>query len=113
MGLRAVATAYKMGKVTQMPWLDHVWTNNPIARYLRGNIKSPGVVFAMKRVQERKLIERGQLEKNWKLNSQDMLSRFMEVEAKDPNVPPQFVTLDPLVDRDRSTNRHPFSRSFG
>lgn len=58
-----MAAAYTMGKVTQMPWLDHVWTNNPIARFLRGNIKSPGVVFAMKRVQERKLVERGELEK--------------------------------------------------
>ena len=78
-----------MRQVTQMPWLDHVWTNNPISRYIRGNNKSPGVVFAMKRVQERKLIEKDELQRNWKMNSQDMLSRFMEVEANDPNVPPE------------------------
>ncbi|OAL64901.1 hypothetical protein A7C99_4337 [Trichophyton rubrum] len=30
----------------------------------------------------------GELKKEWKINNRDMLSRFMEVEASDPSVPP-------------------------
>ncbi|EFE42798.1 cytochrome P450 oxidoreductase, putative [Trichophyton verrucosum HKI 0517] len=52
------------------------------------NIQSPGVIFAMRRVQERQKIEKGELKKEWKINNRDMLSRFMEVEASDPSVPP-------------------------
>lgn len=70
-----------------MPWLGDVWTNNPILRFFRKNIQSPGVIFAMSRVQERQKIEKGQLKKEWKINNRDMLSRFMEVEANDPSVP--------------------------
>lgn len=43
----------------------------------------------MARVQERKALERGELEKEWDVNSRDFLSRFMEIEAKDKNVPPE------------------------
>lgn len=70
-----------------MPWLEYFWTNNPVLRQFRGNGKSPGVEFAMARVQERKALERGELEKEWEVNSRDFLSRFMEIEAKDKNVP--------------------------
>ena len=76
-------------QVTQMPWLEYIWTNNPVLRHFRGAGKSPGVTFAMARVQERKLLERGELEKEWDVNSRDFLSRFMEIEAKDKNVPPE------------------------
>ena len=81
-------TIQKTALVTQMPWLDNYWTNNPISRYFR-TAKSPGATFAMRRVQERKEKQkRGELEKEEKINSRDMLSRFMEVEANDSSVPP-------------------------
>ncbi|EZF52947.1 hypothetical protein H103_04034 [Trichophyton rubrum CBS 288.86] len=82
------STLQKTALVTQMPWLGDVWTNNPILRFFRKNIQSPGVIFAMRRVQERQKIEKGELKKEWKINNRDMLSRFMEVEASDPSVPP-------------------------
>ncbi|EGE04287.1 benzoate 4-monooxygenase cytochrome P450 [Trichophyton equinum CBS 127.97] len=82
------STLQKTALVTQMPWLGDVWTNNPILRFFRKNIQSPGVIFAMRRVQERQKIEKGELKKEWKINNRDMLSRFMEVEANDTSVPP-------------------------
>ncbi|EFR04740.1 pisatin demethylase [Nannizzia gypsea CBS 118893] len=82
------STLQKTALVTQMPWLGDVWTNNPILRFFRKNIQSPGVIFAMRRVQERREIEKGELQKEWTINNRDMLSRFMEVEANDPSVPP-------------------------
>ena len=71
-----------------MPWLDWAWTNNWLVRQLRGNFISPGVVFAMRRVAERKGLEKAELQEDWGRNNRDMLSRFMEVEANDSTVPP-------------------------
>lgn len=76
-----------------MPWLEYFWTNNPVLRHFRGAGKSPGVVFAMARVQERKALEQGELEKEWQVNNRDFLSRFMEIQAKDESVPPEHVPI--------------------
>ncbi|CAF9907275.1 hypothetical protein IMSHALPRED_005488 [Imshaugia aleurites] len=86
-------TFKKTSLVSQMPWLEYFWTNNPVLRQFRGNGKSPGVEFAMARVQERKALERGELEKEWEVNSRDFLSRFMEIEAKDKNVPREALLV--------------------
>ncbi|GAD92452.1 pisatin demethylase [Paecilomyces variotii No. 5] len=82
----------KTALVTQMPWLENIWTNNPIQRYLRGGGTSPGVIFAMKRIQERRAIDKGELKKEWTVNNRDMLSRFMEVETKE-SVPPYALMV--------------------
>jgi hypothetical protein len=77
-------------QATQMPWLDYVWINNPIKRFLRGKGVSPGAAFAMARVQERRqalLIEKS---KDWNDTSRDFLSRFLEIEEKE-SVPPYAV----------------------
>ena len=74
-----------------MPWLEYYWTNNPLQQFLRGSRKSPGVVFATSRIQERKDLQRGTEKNDWKVNDRDFLSRFMEIEAKDKTVPPEYV----------------------
>lgn len=47
----------------------------------------------MARVQERKALEQGELEKEWQVNNRDFLSRFMEIQAKDESVPPEHVPI--------------------
>ncbi|KAK0726781.1 cytochrome P450 [Lasiosphaeria miniovina] len=74
--------------VTQMPWLDAVWTNNPVRRHLRGKGISPGAAFAMARVQERRALMQTTDKNDWDRDTRDFLSRFLEIEAKDPSLPP-------------------------
>ena len=47
----------------------------------------------MKRIEERRAMEKGELTKEWEVNNRDMLSRFMEVEAKDETVPPYALMV--------------------
>ncbi|OSS44053.1 hypothetical protein B5807_11148 [Epicoccum nigrum] len=75
---------------TQMPWLDYVWINNPIKRFLRGKGVSPGAAFAMARVQERRQALATGKGKDWNDTSRDFLSRFLEIEEKE-SVPPYAV----------------------
>ncbi|KAF2968003.1 hypothetical protein GQX73_g5535 [Xylaria multiplex] len=73
--------------VTQMPWTDNLWTNNPIRRYFRGRTISPGASFAMACVQERREeIKTGKMNVN--LETRDFMSRFLEIEAQDEKLPP-------------------------
>nr|Q0CRQ3.2 RecName: Full=Cytochrome P450 monooxygenase ATEG_03631; AltName: Full=Azasperpyranone A biosynthesis cluster A protein ATEG_03631 [Aspergillus terreus NIH2624] len=81
-------TFKKTSLVTQMPWLDKLWTNNPIQRWRRGGGASPGAAFAMARVEERRELQRTTNKNDWHFNTRDFLSRFMEAEAKDPSIPP-------------------------
>ena len=74
-----------------MPWLGPVWTNNPLQQYLRGSGKSPGIAFAQARIQERKDVEREKGKDDADVNDRDFLSRFMELEAEDPTIPPEQV----------------------
>lgn len=75
-----------------MPWLESFWTNNPIQRYLRGGGKSPGVTFAMKRVDERQELQRTTQKNDWHFSNRDFLSRFMEIEANDKTIPSEYVS---------------------
>lgn len=69
-----------------MPWIDDLWTNNPIRRWFRRGI-SPGAAFAMARVKERhEAMAEGK--NDWDRETRDFLSRFLEVEANDPSTPP-------------------------
>ena len=70
-----------------MPWLDSLWTNNPIRRYMRGRGISPGAAFAMTRVQERRE-QLAEGKSDWDRGTRDFLSRFLEIEANDPSLPP-------------------------
>ena len=70
-----------------MPWIDDFWTNSPIRRYMRGQGVSPGAAFAMARVQERREeVKAGKTD--WDRESRDFMSRFLEIESKDSNLPP-------------------------
>ncbi|KAL4996290.1 cytochrome P450 [Aspergillus recurvatus] len=81
-------TFKKTSLVTQMPWIDKFWLNNPIQRYRPGGGASPGAAFAMARAQERRQLQKTTDENDWDFNTRDFLSRFMEIEAKDKTVPP-------------------------
>ncbi|GAB1316613.1 hypothetical protein MFIFM68171_06823 [Madurella fahalii] len=74
--------------VTQMPWLDNFWTNNPVRRYMRGKGISPGAAFAMARVQERRQLMQTEGKNDWDRDTRDFLSRFLEIEANDKTLPP-------------------------
>ena len=70
-----------------MPWIDDFWTNSPIRRYMGGQGVSPGAAFAMARVQERrKEVKAGKTD--WDRETRDFMSRFLEIESKDGNLPP-------------------------
>ncbi|CAJ2505230.1 Uu.00g126240.m01.CDS01 [Anthostomella pinea] len=73
--------------VTQMPWIDNLWTNNPVRRYFRGRGASPGAAFAMARVKERReLLAKGR--NDWDRDTRDFLSLFLEIESKEKALPP-------------------------
>lgn len=86
--IRRKSTAADCNQVTQMPWLEKFWTNNPIQRYLRWGGVSPGAAFAMARVQERRELQRTTQKNDWHINDRDFLSRFMEIESNDKSIPP-------------------------
>ena len=70
-----------------MPWLDKLWINNPVKRYLRSGI-SPAAAFALARINERREVQRTTQKNDWDFRSRDFLSRFTEVESKDSSIPP-------------------------
>lgn len=69
-----------------MPWIDDLWTNSPLRRYFRRGV-SPGAAFAMQRVKERReLLKQGK--NDWDRETRDFVSLFLEIESKDPALPP-------------------------
>ncbi|KAL9028822.1 MAG: hypothetical protein Q9180_007111 [Flavoplaca navasiana] len=81
---------------TQMPWLDLVWTKNPLVQRLRKARINPIVAFAAARRKERTLeSEKGTLageDEGDKNKNKDFLTRFLEVESRDPATPPWAVS---------------------
>ena len=75
-----------------MPWLDLVWTKNPIIQRLRRAKPNPIVSFAVARAKERQ----NQMEKascpDEDLDNRDFLSRFLEVIQNDKQIPPFALT---------------------
>ena len=70
-----------------MPWLDYIWTKNPIVQRLQKTRANPVVGFAQARAQERQSQVVESYEGKAKLNSRDFLSRFLEALNKNPDVP--------------------------
>ena len=75
----------RVSLVGQMPWIDTFLRINPLLSKLRPKPMSPIVKFAMARMQERK--NRGITEED-SVNNQDLLSRFLVAQAKNPLAPP-------------------------
>ena len=69
-----------------MPWLDYLWKRNwLLPHWTKMNLI---VAFGIARIQERQ----GKSEKaDEDVNNKDFLSRFMEAESKDPQLPPEYV----------------------
>ena len=88
-----------------MPWLEPFWTNNPLQRHLRGQGISPGVRFAMKRIEERRELQKLTQKNDWDFNNRDFLSRFMEAEAKDNSIPDTYELI-PNCSQIISSNYH-------
>ncbi|KAL8861116.1 MAG: hypothetical protein Q9178_002330 [Gyalolechia marmorata] len=87
---------------TQMPWLDYLWMKNPLLQRLRKARMNPIVAFAAARRKERTLEaaekgnqSSGEDEKTTttkKTQNKDFLTRFLEVESRDPETPPWAVS---------------------
>ncbi|KAL9023396.1 MAG: hypothetical protein Q9180_008252 [Flavoplaca navasiana] len=74
-----------------MPWLDLLWTKNPLVQRLRKAKINPIVAFAAARRKERTL----ETEKGGPIGegkNKDFLTRFLEVESRDPDTPPRAVS---------------------
>ena len=86
--------------VSQMPWLDYVWTKNPILQRLRKARVNPIVAFASARRKERvieaekggRLTDTEDEKSDQNSKSKDFLTRFLEVESRDPATPPWAVS---------------------
>lgn len=74
--------------VSQMPWLDYVWTKNPILQRLFVTKLNPIVAFARARRQERSPESAKEFPPGADDRKRDFLTRFMEVESHDPATPP-------------------------
>lgn len=70
-----------------MPWIDKFWNKNPLLAYLRPSSASPILNFAATRAKERMDLEKDPDQEKPELNSRDFLSRFIEAQLKDPQVP--------------------------
>ncbi|KAF2004773.1 cytochrome P450 [Amniculicola lignicola CBS 123094] len=79
---------------SQMPWIDPLWTNNPLKRWMRSKGTSPGAAFAMERIAERRALMAQSGKDDWGVKERDFLSRFLEIEAKENGgVPPYAVSV--------------------
>jgi cytochrome P450 len=70
-----------------MPWLEKLWTKNTIINKMLPAKTAPVITFALARAAER--VGEGNSES---LNSRDFMSRFLEVQRKDPSIPAGFLT---------------------
>jgi len=75
----------KVSLVGQIPWIDTLLRINPLISKISKKPISPIAKFAIARMQERKI--RSQTEEDI-VNNRDLLSRFLEAQAKNPETPP-------------------------
>ena len=74
-----------------MPWLDLVWTKNPIKQRLSRAKPNPIVGFALARVEERRTQMKKGFSSNEGLQETDFLSHFLEITQGDDQIP-RFAT---------------------
>lgn len=70
-----------------MPWLDLVWTKNPIVQRLSRAKPNPIVNFAVARMKERQTHMENAYLPNEELKKTDFLSQFLEIIQKDRQIP--------------------------
>ena len=75
-----------------MPWLDWVWTKNPIKQRLSRAKPNPIVGFAMARVEERRNRMVKGFSSNESLHKTDFLSQFLEIIHGDNQIPRFAIT---------------------
>jgi len=77
-----------------MPWLDYVWAKNKFVNRMLPARMHPVIAFALARARERTKqpdsLENVNLAKGG--NSQDFMSRFIEIKANDSSIPEWYVT---------------------
>ena len=86
--------------ISQMPWLDYIWTKNPVLQRLRKAKINPIVAFASARCKERVIeaekdrspIDTEDEKRDQNSKNKDFLTRFLEVESRDPATPPWAVS---------------------
>jgi cytochrome P450 len=81
----------KTSPVTQITWIDWIWSKNPLVQRLQPAKTNPVVTFAHQRCQERRDAEKTSASDNEYqtaiLNNNDFLSRFDRIMAKDESIP--------------------------
>jgi hypothetical protein len=86
----------KTSPVTQITWIDWVWSKNPLVQRLQPAKTNPVVTFAHQRCQERREAEKASTSDDEPqpadLNNNDFLSRFDKIMAKDQSIPPFALT---------------------
>ena len=75
-----------------MPWLDFLWTKNPIKQRLSKAKPNPIVNFAVARVEERRTQMEKRLFSNEGLQKTDFLSQFLEIIHGDDQIPHFAIT---------------------
>ncbi|KAF2205452.1 pisatin demethylase [Delitschia confertaspora ATCC 74209] len=83
----------KTSPISQIPWVDRLWTKNPIFQSLKSVSANPVVAFGIERAKERQMQgKEGAAEHAGDLNEKDFLSRFLAAIKKDPSIPPFALT---------------------
>lgn len=77
-------------QMTQVPWFDTLWYKNSFAAWLRGPNGSSILKIVGKHTSERLEASKSHLNGNTKYGSEDrdMLSQFIDLAAKNPDLPP-------------------------
>lgn len=77
--------------ISQIPWVDFLWTKNPLLQRLRSVSANPVVTFAVARAQERQKSQNA--DQTAKINDNDFLARFMAAIRNDSSIPPFALTV--------------------
>lgn len=77
--------------ISQIPWVDFLWTKNPLLQRLRSVSANPVVTFAVARAQERQKSQNA--DQTAKINDNDFLARFMAAVRNDSSIPPFALTV--------------------
>jgi hypothetical protein len=81
-----IVSLFQMG---QIPWFDMVWNKNPVVALFKQTTGLAVLGVVSRLVAERQMPSQPGREKR------DMLSKFLEIQAKDPKVPTWYKFIFP------------------